>query len=254
MCTINIVKKISLIAISLILITSCAVKRPTGKTDAEVLYKEALQMVEDKRYILATEKLNTLRSQYPYSFYATGAELLLADILYQQESFVESAAAYILFRDFHPKHEKINYVIWRIAESYYNQIPSTFDRDLSAAQEAVKYYQEILYKYPKFDKAGEAKEKIAEIKDLLVKKQKYIADFYFRTEVYDAAIFRYERILEKFREEDIRLHSMKRIVLSSYEIKDFDKCLTSGAKYLPYFKDGEKQQLSEILEKCKAQK
>ena len=86
---------------------ACSSDKPKGRTEAEVLFKEAEDLVKSERYILATEKLNTIKTQHPYSFYATPAELLQADVLYMQESFVESAAAYLLFRDFHPKHEKI---------------------------------------------------------------------------------------------------------------------------------------------------
>ena len=92
-------------------------------------------MMEDGRYLLATEKLNQLKNQYPYSFYATPSELMLADILYKQENYVEAAASYLLFKEFHPKHEKIAYVIYKIAESYYEQIPETYDRDLQPAFE-----------------------------------------------------------------------------------------------------------------------
>ena len=32
-----------------------------GKTEAENLYKNSLQLIKDKRFILATEKLNSLK-------------------------------------------------------------------------------------------------------------------------------------------------------------------------------------------------
>jgi outer membrane protein assembly factor BamD len=117
------------------IVAACSSDKPKGRTEAEVLFKEAEELVEAERFILATEKLNAIKTQHPYSFYATPAELMQADILYEQESYVESAAAYLLFRDFHPRHEKIAYVIFRIAESFYKQIPDTIDRDLESALE-----------------------------------------------------------------------------------------------------------------------
>jgi outer membrane protein assembly factor BamD len=184
-----------IIVVCLFIGTSCSSKRPEGITEAEVLYKEALDMMKDGRHILATERLNTLRSQYPYSFYATHAELLQADILYEQENFTEAASAYIVFKDFHPKHQQLNYVIWRIAESFYNQLPGGFDKDLTSGVEATKYYEEIIRLYPSSEFVPEAREKMAVINSLLVQREKYIADFYFRTKVYDAARFRYILIL-----------------------------------------------------------
>ena len=128
---------IFLISLSLL---SCATKRPEGSTEAEILFKEAKELISKSRYIQASEKLNSIRSQYPYSFYATPSELLQADILFAQENYAEAASAYILFRDFHPKYAELGYVIFRISESFYLQLPTTFDRDLTAGVEAIKYF------------------------------------------------------------------------------------------------------------------
>src|SRR5665648_252855 len=136
-----------LFIVILLLVSSCASDKPDGKTEAEILYKEAQELMKSERFILATEKLNLIKTQHPYSFYATPAELLQADILYDQENYVEAAAAYLLFRDFHPRHEKIPYVVFRIADSFYKQIPDTIDRDLEPALESIKYYDEVVTKY-----------------------------------------------------------------------------------------------------------
>src|SRR5690606_9943092 len=165
---------------ALMFLVACSTPRPQGETEAEVIFKEAQALVDDGRYLLATEKLNTVRSKFPYSFYATHAELLLADVQFKQENYTEAAASYILFRDFHPKHEKSDYVLWKIAESFYNQLPDTYDRDLSAANESIKYYREMLRIYPNSQYSQNAQEKINRCEQLLRDKEQYIADFYFK--------------------------------------------------------------------------
>ncbi len=214
------------------LLFGCASDVPSGKTEAEVLYRSALQQMDDGRYLLATEKLNTIKSQYPYSFYSTHAELLLADILFLQEEFVEAAAAYLLFRDMHPRHKKIVYVVWKIGESYYYQLPDTFDRDLSSAVEAIKYYKEIINKYSKSKHVTKAKSKIAFCRKMLRSKEQYIADFYFKTDEYQAARFRYLMILDSFLEPNLQEHAKIKIVESSMLMKNYDDCLKYAKKYL----------------------
>lgn len=193
---------------------SCATKRPEGATEAEVLYKEAKDLMSKSRYIQATEKLNQLRSQYPYSFYATHAELLQADVLFAQENYPEAASAYILFRDFHPKYNDLGYVIFRISESFYQQLPSTFDRDLSAGIEAIKYYNELLQNYPNTEYVKDARARINQIEDMIQKKEIYIADFYFRTKDFSAAKSRYEEILKNLKDEGERKRILSQIELS----------------------------------------
>lgn len=236
--------------IFLILITSCSSTKPEGKTEAEILYKEAKTLIEDGRFILATEKLNQLKNRYPYSFYATPAELLEADILFRQENFVESAAAYMLFRDFHPKHENLPFVIYRIAESYYKQIPDTFDRDLQGAQEAIKYYEELLQKYPSTEYVKDAKEKVEYCNKMLQSKEQYIADFYFKTEKYNAAKWRYLDILENFSEKNLRNHSMLRVVQSSYYLKNYQECINYADKFNTMINDQQKNELEIARTNC----
>ena len=190
---------------------SCASKRPEGSTEAEILFREAKELISKSRYIQATEKLNSIRSQYPYSFYATHAELLQADILFSQESYAEAASAYILFRDFHPKYNELGYVIFRISESFYRQLPSTFDRDLSAGVEGIKYFNELLLNYQNTEYVKDAKSRINQIEEMIEKKEIYIADFYFKTKDFSAAKSRYEEILKTLKNKDEKLRILTRI-------------------------------------------
>lgn len=234
----------------LALIISCATEKPKGKTEAEVLYKEAQNLMKEERYLLATEKLNQLKNQYPYSYYATPAELMQADILFLQENFVESAAAYLLFRDFHPKHEKLPYVVYKIAESYYKQLPDTDDRDLEAAHEAIKYYGEITTKFPKSKYVKESHEKVTECKKRIQNYEQYVADFYFKTEQYSAARWRYFDILDNFNKSKLRSHSMQRIVLSTYFLKEYKECLNYADKYTNELAKTDKDLVSEYKAYC----
>lgn len=211
--------KIFLVVLLTIFVTSCATKRPEGATEAEILYKEAKDFYSKSRYIQATEKLNQIRSQYPYSFYATPAELLQADVLFAQENYAEAASAYILFKDFHPKYTELGYVLFRISESYYQQLPATFDRDLSVGVEAVKYYNELLQNYPNTDYVKDARARIDQIEGMISKKEIYIADFYLKTKDYLAAKNRYEEILKNIKDEAQRKEILAKIEIAQKNIK-----------------------------------
>ena len=183
-------------------------------------------MIVEGRYILANERLNQLRSQYPYSYYATHAELLQADILFEQESYVEAASAYTLFKDLHPTNKRMDYVTLRIAESYYKQIPSTYDRDLTPAHQAIKYYNELLQRYPGSKLIKDALGRIKECQELIEKKEQYIADFYYKTDVFEAARYRYLGLLKQFpNNKELTNHSIRRILLSSVKMEDFKGCV-----------------------------
>jgi outer membrane protein assembly factor BamD len=231
----------------LLVLFSCASDPPKGDTEAEVLFKEALQLKDDEHYIQATARLNDLKNRFPYSYYATPAELLLADILFLQENYIDAAASYLVFKDFHPKHKKIPYVIYRIAESFFMQVPDTYDRDLSAAHEAIRYYNIILMNYVQSEYAKEANKKINTCKKMILSKEQYIADFYFKTEVYEAALWRYQYILKNFKNKKLTKHSMERSILASANLKKYNECNRYISAYSPIV---DKEEISDAVELC----
>jgi outer membrane protein assembly factor BamD len=235
----------------LLIIAACSSDKPKGRTEAEVLFKEAEELVAADRFILATEKLNAIKTQHPYSFYATPAELMQADVLFLQESYVESAAAYLLFRDFHPRHEKIAYVIFRIAESFYKQIPDTIDRDLEPALEAIKYYDEIMTKYPDSSYKKDAEKRISRAKKMLRQKDQYIADFYFKTDKFAPARYWYLDMLENHQDPSTRKHAMLRTILATFELKEWQPCLDYIEKFYQLVDKETQSEIKSVKDTCK---
>ncbi|MBP5297189.1 MAG: outer membrane protein assembly factor BamD [Bacteriovoracaceae bacterium] len=235
----------------LALLVACSSVRPTGQTEAEILYKEAQSLTKSGRYLLAIEKLNNLRSHYPYSFYATSAELLMGEILYKQHNYIEAAGAFINFYDDHPTHPQLPYVLWMIAESFTAQNPSTSDRDLSTAIEANHFYRELIKRFPDAEQVPAAREKMQKNQQMLQEKAINIADFYYRTDKFGAALYRYQDFLQHFEEQKVRQHAILRAVACACRTKQ----QVVAAKLLENFKEeltveqGKKAQ--EEYDKCR---
>lgn len=242
--------KLIFLTLVLVIFSSCSSDKPEGKSEAEILFKEAQELMEAERYILATEKLNLIKTQHPYSFYATPAELMQADVLYLQENYIEAAAAYLLFRDFHPRHEKIAYVVFKIAESYYKQIPDTIDRDLEPAIESLKYYNEVIQKYSESAYKLEAENAIVKAKGMLREKDLYIADFYFKTKEYSAARYWYLDILETHQDEKTRKHAMLRTILATSQLSEWQPCLDYVEKFYQSVDKEAQKEIKSVKETC----
>ena len=244
-----------LLAISICLplvLLNCSVPRPSGKTKAEVLYKEAKVFKEDGHYLLAIEKLNRIRSQYPYSYFATHAELLHADVLFAQQNYSEAQSAYLAFKNFHPKHKRLPYVLWKIGESSFEQMPSTYDRDLESALSAIKYFEMLIQLYPHSKYITAAKKKVAFCRKQLELKDRSIADFYYKTSAYRSALFRYLKILEtRLENQELRDHSMVRVVSASVQLKEKESCKKHYHLFKKKIKDPTFQQdLEKAYEVC----
>ncbi|MFN8791160.1 MAG: outer membrane protein assembly factor BamD [Bdellovibrionales bacterium] len=177
---------------------SCSSVEKKGDT-AEALYKRAKEFEEDDRFEEAIRRYQEVRSKFPYSPFAVDAELATADVYYKQESYPEAQAAYQSFRDLHPRHPQISYVLHRYALSLYQQLPETVDRDLSLAPETILAFNDVLKKFPQSEYANEAREKKTELVRKIAEKEIYIADFYYKRKNCVSALPRYEYMLKEYK-------------------------------------------------------
>lgn len=179
------------------LLSGCSSK-PVDQNDPAALLEEVDDDIRSDRFQMATDKLRMIKNRFPYSKVAIDAALKLADVYFMQESFAESAAAYEAFADLHPRHEKVPYALFRAAKSYFNDMPSTVARDLGPAARAETAYGEYLKRFPTGAESKEARSDLAHVRKTLADKELYVAEYYAKREMYEAAIPRYKKVLELY--------------------------------------------------------
>jgi outer membrane protein assembly factor BamD len=187
----------SVTTLCLLVVASCA-SQSIDENNPEDLYKAAEQDIGSKKYLQAAERLRIVKNRFPYSHYSTLAALRLADVAFEEESYAEAAANYETFRDLHPRHEKSDYVMFMIGESYYRMLPSSIDRDLSWAYKAIESYAELEKVYPRSSYVETAKTHAIAAQERLAEKELYIGDFYFIRKRYESAARRYEKVASRF--------------------------------------------------------
>lgn len=200
----------------------CSSETKTPDT-AEAAFKIAQDYEKSERYQIAIQRYTDVKNKFPYSALATEAELAIADVYFKTEDYVESQVSYQNFREFHPKHPKIDYVVFRIGMSYYQQLPDTIDRDLSLANDAIYAFNEVTKKYPKSDYAAQAEEYKTKAYVMLTQKELYIADFYYQQEIYDSALLRYESAYRKYSGFGYDPRSLLGAAKSAHKANDSDK-------------------------------
>ena len=185
------------ISIALTLLVSCATDEKDANS-AEGLFKIAQEYDEAERYDVAIQKYADVKNKFPYSSVATTAELAIADLHFKRESYPEAQISYQNFRDLHPKHPRIDYVIFRIGLGFFMQLPDSTDRDLTVANDAIYHFNEVIKNYPTSVHVKDAKENREKAFVMLAEKELYIADFYLRQEKFEASLNRYENVLATY--------------------------------------------------------
>ncbi len=201
------------------LLTGCSTMDKSSDT-AEGAFAIAQEFDKDERYDIAIQKYQDVKNKFPYSQYATKSELAISDVYFKQESYPEAQVSYQAFRDLHPKHPQIDYIIFRTAMRFYHQVPETVDRDLSLANDAITNFKEIEEKYSKSEYAKESEDKHLELVKKLAGKEEYIADFYMKREIWESAGSRYEGILRKYPHLGFDDKALSRAAICAYKMGD----------------------------------
>jgi outer membrane protein assembly factor BamD len=207
-------------SISVLISCSSADKK---SDEAEGAYAIAQEYDKDERYEEAIRRYQEVKNKFPYSKYATMAELAVADAYFKQESFAEAQVAYQSFKDLHPKHPQSDYVTYKLASSFFKQLPSSIDRDLGLANSTILYYDEVLTQYPNSTYVAESREKKTETVKMLAGKENYIAEFYFIREKYDSALIRYESLLKKYSGLGFDAKALSRAAIAAAKLGELDR-------------------------------
>lgn len=203
---------------------------------AEGAYAVAEEFDKDERYEEAIKRYQEVKNKFPYSKYATMAELSAADAYFKQESFPEAQVAYQSFKDLHPKHARIDYVTYKLALSFFSQLPPTTDRDLTISQNALSSFEEVINQYPNSEFVKESREKRATTLKMLAEKEEYIANFYFIRDQFDSALTRYDNILKKYPGQGFDALALAKAAISASKIGEQDRArryLTELQKKFP---------------------
>lgn len=212
-------KLISLVCFSF-LIMGCSLFEESGNMEksADQLVSEGSAAFMAKDYKTAKKAYSDLKDWYPFSRYASLAELKIADSHFHLEEYPEAILAYEEFEKMHPRNEAVPYVIYQIGLSWFNQL-DTIDRDHTPAQKALTQFNRLREQFPTSEYAEKTEEKLAKCISHMSGHELYVADFYMRTKKYKAALKRYEYLVEHYPDSKESQEALNKIPLARQMIE-----------------------------------
>jgi outer membrane protein assembly factor BamD len=172
-------------------------KKPDMPPD--VLAQEGINDLKKKKYQDAIETFEKVRDRYPYSEQAIMAQLKVADAYFYKKKYDEAYQAYKEFEKLHPTNKAIPYCIYREGLCSYRQ-RSTIDRDQTYTQKAIDEFKRLKQKYPDSEYIPKADAFMTKCRQDLAEHEFYVAEFYRRTKRYQAALERYQTLLQDYPE------------------------------------------------------
>ena len=192
----------TLLAAALTLVVACG-----GVKDDPILRLSSSEALDIGKQLLEDEKFNQALQHLVHAFEVepnseTGREglLLAADALFLRrgyQSYVEAEQRYRDFLNRFPTSERAAYAQFRLADALAERIEKP-DRDQQTARQALTEFQNVRRLYPTSQYAGQAAQKIVEVRNQLAEHEFVVGSFYYRFRTPAAAGERFKDILEAY--------------------------------------------------------
>lgn len=170
-------------------------------------YKKGKKALKSKNFEDAMKYFKFVKARYPFSKYATLAELRLADVLRDSEKFIAAIDAYKTFIKEHPTHPMVEsgYAAFHIGMSYWRLTPGDFfimppseEKDQTSTEAAMLAFKRFLKRFPDSPHKKKAKRYYKRALGRLAAHEMYVARFYLGRGKPKGAIYRLEYLIKKY--------------------------------------------------------
>lgn len=165
---------------------------------AQERYEAGLRFMKRGYYTRALEELSRVRNYHRDSPYSLLAQLAVADLHFNKGDYDQARYAYEEFATYHPRHEKLDYVTYRIGFSIYRRAPRAAGRDQSSTRGALNAWTSFSTRFPESEHIEEVEELLTRCRDRLASKELWIARFYERRGAWRAVRSRTETLLKRY--------------------------------------------------------
>ena len=172
-------------------------KLEPANTPVETLYNQGVDALNAQRYAVAVTQFDNVEQYYPYSSWATNAQLMHGYAEYLQNHYSDAIPVLDRFIQLHPANRDVAYAYYLRALSYYEQI-ADIQRDQKATQQAMTALQEVSNRFPDSAYARDAQLKVDLCRDHLAGKEMEIGRWYEQQHLYTAAINRFQRVVDDY--------------------------------------------------------
>lgn len=179
----------------------CSSDKPAGpkslvtvsdKPELEIL-RRAMDNYDRGMYNLSREAWSELSDTFPNTYYSTLADLKIADSYFFSESYSEALVAYEEFIKLHRGHEAVPYVYYQMANGHFQQYRGV-SHDQTPLKSVIQLSEQLLKDFPESLYTNVARENIEKARSYLNQHEAFIAYFYERQGMKEAAEKRRSKI------------------------------------------------------------
>ena len=178
---------------------------------ADVLYAQGVAYLQRGDNERAVKAFDNVEENYPYSSWATHAELLAGYAQYKDQNYDDAISALNRYIGLHPENPDVAYAYYLKSLCYYEQIDDV-QRDQTTTYEAIQTLTDVTTRFPDSAYAHDARIKLRLADNRLAGHDMIIGRFYEKQHLYGAAVGRYQDIVTTFQTTTYTPEALDRLV------------------------------------------
>jgi outer membrane protein assembly factor BamD len=183
---------------ALALLAGTAAAKERKELTVEEQYELGLKYLRRESWVKALEQFNRIRNTHRDDPYSVKAELAIGDVYYKKREWDQARLAYEDFMRMHPRHQDLDYVVYRMGLSLYRKAPVVAGRDQTWTRQAVHTWAGFESRFPDSQYKAEVEDLLEVSRDRLARKELAIARFYVRRKAWPAVSDRAEGMLRTY--------------------------------------------------------
>jgi outer membrane protein assembly factor BamD len=187
------------ITIAAVVLSGCTIfgGRPSTVAPAATLYDAGERLLLQDKYEQAREQFSLLAERHPESDLAPVARFLVGETYFRAKDFEKAVPEFEAFVTLYPGHQIADLGQYRLARSFFDQMP-TLERDQKITAQALAEFRRLIQLYPESRYAPDAIVKIEACRLRLAQKELWIAAFYVRQGKYESALPRFDTVIKDY--------------------------------------------------------
>ena len=191
-------------------LSGCNSMTDTVQEESEKQYYQSAQKeLEAGRFLAAIERIDALKSRFPYGRYAEQAQLELIYAHYRNLDYTQTVLSAEQFIRLYPNHPQLDYAYYAKGIATFQMDKGLFERftpidiskrDMGAAKESFEDFNEIAHRFPNSEYINDARKKMLFLRNRLADYEINVANYYMRRQAYVAAANRGQYVVKHFQQ------------------------------------------------------
>ncbi len=177
----------------------------------ETLYNNGMDALNGQRYSTAEDQFNLVEQDYPYSAWASKAQLMQGYAQYLQNHYTQAIGTLDRYIQLHPSSADTAYAYYLRALCLYEQIPDV-ERDQKNTADAMAALRQVVDRYPDTPYARDAQLKVDLARDHIAGHEMAIGRWYEDQHLYEAALGRFQGVVQDFQTTNHTAEALHRLV------------------------------------------